>query len=295
MSFNLGPEEEFSKKVNAVEAFSIIGIIASSAKMGALEQFFNHMLPTSGLAFIITQQGPVKKNKVLTIETLIKYTTMSIHYAQDNIEIMPNCIYLIPPQKAYTIREGRLVNDESGRPSGQSLPADRFMFALAESLGCKAICVYFTDGGIDGVNGMEAINSAGGMIMVEAKLKLAAIHLTESEIAADQVDYQLAPQEMPWHILEYIKFYTSHTKESIEEERAVLFGTLYQATGVDFSQYKQASVLRRIQRRMGLQGFSTLTDYNQFLDEHSDEVAALQKDLLIGVTHFFEIRMHLPS
>ena len=57
--------------------------------------------------------------------------------------------------------------------------------------------------------------------------------------------------------------------------------------GYDFSGYKPNTLVRRIRRRMALGKFASYADYAEFLPEHPDEVALLQKDLLIGVTEFF--------
>src|SRR5438309_2923676 len=59
------------------------------------------------------------------------------------------------------------------------------------------------------------------------------------------------------------------------------------ANEVDFSDYKPATVKRRIIRRMALHQTGTLKDYVQLLRHHPAEVEALHEDLLIKVTSFF--------
>src|SRR6266567_9425200 len=62
---------------------------------------------------------------------------------------------------------------------------------------------------------------------------------------------------------------------------------LRMANEVDFSDYKPATVKRRIIRRMALHQIGTLKDYVQLLRHHPAEVEALHEDLLIKVTSFF--------
>jgi two-component system CheB/CheR fusion protein len=57
--------------------------------------------------------------------------------------------------------------------------------------------------------------------------------------------------------------------------------------GFDFSGYKCAMLLRRVQRRMGLKGLKQAADYASLLEAEPREAEALYKDLLIGVTEFF--------
>ena len=58
-------------------------------------------------------------------------------------------------------------------------------------------------------------------------------------------------------------------------------------TGQDFSNYKSATVLRRVERRVGLRNLMSLASYAEFLRGQPEETAALMKELLISVTNFF--------
>lgn len=56
---------------------------------------------------------------------------------------------------------------------------------------------------------------------------------------------------------------------------------------MNFTHYKQTTILRRIERRMMLTHKESLSDYVDFLFDDSEEVKILSKDVLIGVTSFF--------
>ena len=58
-------------------------------------------------------------------------------------------------------------------------------------------------------------------------------------------------------------------------------------TGCDFRCYKKSTILRRIERRMGLHRISDMAQYSDLLSQDADEVSQLLKDLLINVTSFF--------
>src|SRR5690606_27372524 len=57
--------------------------------------------------------------------------------------------------------------------------------------------------------------------------------------------------------------------------------------GIDFSDYRSSTVMRRLERRVALRGHSSLDDYVQELQRDASELASLYHDLLIGVTQFF--------
>jgi PAS domain S-box-containing protein len=58
--------------------------------------------------------------------------------------------------------------------------------------------------------------------------------------------------------------------------------------GHDFRRYEPNMIVRSIRRRMTLAKAETFAAYSDFLREHAEEAVLLQKDLLIGVTDFFQ-------
>jgi two-component system CheB/CheR fusion protein len=75
-------------------------------------------------------------------------------------------------------------------------------------------------------------------------------------------------------------------EEALQRVISLLLGR----TGHDFKQYKRATVLRRIERRMQVRGVHTLPDYCALLEGDARECGALLDDMLIGVTNFFRDR-----
>ena len=75
-----------------------------------------------------------------------------------------------------------------------------------------------------------------------------------------------------------------------EDGLSRLFALLREQTKVDFSFYKPNTVRRRIERRMAVNQVEDLREYVGLLEARPGEVAALYRDLLIGVTSFFRDR-----
>lgn len=72
-----------------------------------------------------------------------------------------------------------------------------------------------------------------------------------------------------------------------EDEFNEVVTLLRRSYNLDFSKYKLASVGRRIRRRMDFLNIAKTADYVSILSGDRDELEALYKDLLIGVTEFF--------
>ena len=80
--------------------------------------------------------------------------------------------------------------------------------------------------------------------------------------------------------------YPKHPKTH-EHALVEIFTQLRVRTGHDFMNYKRATVLRRIDRRISLLDLPDLPAYAQYLRDNPEEAQALLKDLLISVTNFF--------
>jgi two-component system CheB/CheR fusion protein len=66
-----------------------------------------------------------------------------------------------------------------------------------------------------------------------------------------------------------------------------LLAYLHEERGFDFTGYKRASLMRRMERRMAAAGIATFDEYHDHLVLHPDEFAALFDTVLINVTSFF--------
>ena len=66
-----------------------------------------------------------------------------------------------------------------------------------------------------------------------------------------------------------------------------ILGLLHKQTGVDFTNYKQATLRRRIERRMNACKVRSYEEYCRYLRKHRNEAKELFNDLLIPVTGFF--------
>jgi two-component system CheB/CheR fusion protein len=99
---------------------------------------------------------------------------------------------------------------------------------------------------------------------------------------------------MPKTLFNYVKhpFLKSPGKINVAEttvkhQLQKVFALIRNATGHDFSQYKQTTIRRRIERRLAVHQIDKLPDYIVYMQKNPLEIDALFKDLVIGVTSFF--------
>src|SRR5690606_1581536 len=122
--------------------------------------------------------------------------------------------------------------------------------------------------------------------------------MPKSAIAAGCADIVAPANELPARMLAYVHRVPEvepgpeHTEQSAYAESSMtlldpLLHLLKQHTRHDFTLYKPNTLNRRIERRMAIHGMANLADYTRFLDDNSQEVQLLFRELLIGVTQFF--------
>ncbi len=96
------------------------------------------------------------------VELLSKKTKMSVQRVEDGLEVMANCVYLIPPKKNMTIFHGKLyLKDQVISNRGINLPIDLFFKSLAEDQTDKSIGIILSGTGSDGMQGGVQHQGAG--------------------------------------------------------------------------------------------------------------------------------------
>jgi len=273
-------------------SFSIVGIGASAGGLEALEQFLKHVPEQSGLAFVIVQHLDPTHKGILT-ELLQRSTSMRVFQVKDRTSVKPNCVYVIPPNKDMSILHGVLYLLAPAAPRGLRLPIDYFFRSLAQDQQEHSVGVILSGMGSDGTLGLRAIKEKAGVVLVQEPTAAKFDGMPRSAIDAGLADIVAPADELPGKIISYLQRtpLIARTESALEDktqsalEKAVIL--LRTHTGNDFSFYKRNTLYRRIERRMGIHQISKMSGYVRYLQENSQELDLLFKELLIGVTNFF--------
>lgn len=272
--------------------FAIVGLGASAGGLEALEQFLGHVPPASGLAFVIVQHlDPTHKG--IMPELLQRATGMKVIQVRDRMKVRPDCVYVIPPNKDMSILHGVLHLLAPAAPRGLRLPIDFFLRSLAQDQQERSIGVILSGMGSDGTLGLRAIKERAGVVLVQEPASAKFDGMPRSAIDAGLADIVAPVHELPGKIVAYLnrRPLLVPTEKVVDEksqsalEKAVIL--LRAHTGHDFSLYKRNTLYRRIERRMGIHQISRMAAYVRYLQENSQELDLLFKELLIGVTNFF--------
>lgn len=267
-----------------------VGIGASAGGLEALELLFKNMPVDTGLTFVVVQHlSPDYKS--LMNELLARHTQMPIQVIENGIEAKSNHIYLIPPRTNLSIYHGKLYLEEQDNLQKLNLPIDVFFRSLALDQGKKAIGIILSGTGSDGALGVRALKESGGMIVVQDETSAKFDGMPQSAISTGLVDAVLPAEKIADFLTTFLThpFNQNHEKTIPAEldNLSKILMILRNSCGVDFSYYKESTVVRRIERRVQINRFTSLEEYVPFLSDSQKEKDTLYRELLIGVTGFF--------
>jgi two-component system CheB/CheR fusion protein len=265
----------------------IIAIGASAGGMEEINAFFDHT-PLDSVTYVIIQHlSPDFKSHM--VELLARHSKLLVMEAEDGLDIQSNCVYLIPNTKYMTIEGNRFQFIPKENNRGPHLTVNTFFKSLAENSGKFAIAVVLSGLGTDGTEGIKAIKKAGGMVIARNPEGTEFSSMPSNAIATGLVDFILEPEQMPAAIQDYIADADKLLINSSNDEQYVqpIVEVIREQLPLDFTEYKQTTILRRIKRRAEYSNCSTLKGYLEFLSTAPEEVALLAKDFLISVTAFF--------
>lgn len=283
-------------------AFPVVGMGASAGGIEALIQVFDGLPASTGAAFVlVVHLSPDHASNLAPV--LQARTTMPVRQVTDTTRIEANHVYVIAPNHSLTMIDGYLRVGPQERRDVRSAAIDLFFRSLADAHRQRAVCVVLSGAGSDGSVGLTRIKELGGIAIAQEPEEAEYSSMPRSAISTGLVDFVMPANEIPqrlldlWNTASHIQLPKPPEDEDAPEpapqsesnERALreVMVILRTRTSHDFRHYKRATVLRRIERRLQVNGLTNLQQYRDYLHLHPEETAPLLQDMLISVTNFF--------
>ncbi|MFT0167613.1 CheR family methyltransferase [Paraburkholderia mimosarum] len=278
----------------------VVGIGASAGGLSALLSFFEALPAHTSMAFVVVVH--LAPDHVSNLPGLLqKATAMPIVEVTKPTPIEPDHVYLIAPSLALTMVDDYLRVDPNPPEQGRRAAIDVFFRTLAEAHRERAIGIVLSGAGSDGSAGLSRIKEMGGITLAQDPSEAEYESMPRSAIATGTVDFVLTAAEMPQRLLdlwstakdihlptlENEKREQDLSNEAAERALREIMVILRTRTAHDFRHYKRATVMRRIERRLQVNGITDLQAYRDYLHVHPEETQALLQDMLISVTNFF--------
>jgi two-component system CheB/CheR fusion protein len=276
--------------------FPVVGIGASAGGLAAFKLFIQSIPEKSNMAYVFVQHlSPTHESNLS--EILQKLSKIPVELIFDNVKLQPDHIYVIPPDKALVAVDGSLKVEPIKNKRLKTI--DLFFSSLGVVHQDLAVGVVLSGALNDGTLGLQVIKANGGLTFAQSEEAAAYNSMPKNAIDSGAVDFVLPAEEIiPKLLTINHPFGNSYSKAEIKRKRPEddeeaykqLLTVLRVRKGVDFSNYKQSTVKRRIVRRMALNKMEKPLEYLAFLRENKSEQDALYTDMLISVTNFFRDR-----
>jgi two-component system CheB/CheR fusion protein len=298
----------------------VVGIGGSAGGMEALRTLLETTPPDTGVAFVVVLHMSATHEAALAQE-LQRATSMRVVPVSARERIAPNTVYVAAPGKALRTRGEILEVADIPPGHGRHVAVDYFFRALADTHGPHAVAVVLSAVDGDGAIGVKRIKERGGLTVAQEPQEALHNGMAQSAIATGMIDWVLPVREIGARIHGYLRMETrlrlppevsppdsandgaggagggaaqaaaGGPAVSVEPADEAAFrevlGFVRSRTGRDFVDYKRATVLRRIGRRMQVNGVDNLAAYLDCLRTRPGEAGALLQDMLISVTNFF--------
>ncbi len=289
----------------AASGFPVVGIGAAAGGLTALRRFFERTPADAGLAWVVVLHlSPRHHSSVAS--TLQRATPMPVVEVREAVTVKPGTVYVISPALHLRMAGAQLTVEPAERPRGRHVSIDLFFRTLADAQRERAMAVLLSGTGADGAYGIRRIREQGGVTLVQNPADAEYEAMPRAAIDTGCVDIVLPLDELPaklvelWHNASRIELpHAADTglrtaeppteQATRDAERALdeIMRVLHSRTGHDFSHYKHATVLRRLERRLQVNSLHSLPGYLALLRAQPDEAGALLRDMLISVTNFF--------
>ncbi len=281
---------------SAHTAIPIVGIGASAGGLEAFTSLLKGLPSSTGMAFVFVQHMEAAHGSLLP-ELLHNVSSMPVVKATERMPIAANQVYIAPSNALLSFEAGVLHLTPRQPGSSPHLSIDSFFESLARTAESSAIGVVLSGTGFDGSRGLQAIKAAGGITLAQDEITAQSPEMPNNARLTGCVDISLTPRGIAEELVRiaahpYFQHEIGQPSEepaSMESDAAFLNICLLlgSVSGVDLHLYKEATLLRRIQRRIALGKHTDLSEYLAYLRENRPELNALMQDVFIHVTAFF--------
>jgi len=303
-------EEEAADQLDdAVPSFGygllpVVGLGGAAGSVEALCAFLEGVAPDSGLAFVavVNLPAPGEDAPAGLVQRLRASSPLPVVPVDAQLRLAPDTVHVLPPGRPPHMR-GNLVAPAPAPPGrARHLPVDLFFRTLADSHGPHATAVVLSGADGDGALGIKRMKERGGLTIAQDPRELAEAGMANAAVATGMVDWVLPAREMGARIGAYHRMErqlrlppeqppaagaAAAPADAGEAAFQEVLAFVRNRTGRDFGDYKRATVLRRIGRRMQVNGVGDLPAYLDCLRTRPGEAGALLHDMLVSVTNFF--------
>ncbi|WP_437631057.1 chemotaxis protein CheB [Sorangium sp. So ce854] len=273
----------------------VVGIGSSAGGLEALRILIGGLKSADRMSLVIVQHlAPQHRSRL--VEIISHSTSLSVKEVTEGEDLCANTVYVTPPN-ADVITDGRaLLLRQPETKVGPKPSVDLFFKSIAEHYGENAIGVVLSGTGSDGAQGVRAIKTAGGVTICQTPESAKYDGMPRAAKQTGAVDLELGLEDIANQLSKFNELASRPDQPdaslrqlslSHQDPYHSILSFLEKASRVNFAQYKQSTVRRRIERRVIATRCESIEAYADYLRVRPEEGRLLFQDILISVTSFF--------
>jgi len=179
--------------------FPVICVGGSAGGLDAYVRLLTHLPADMGVAIVIV-------NHLRTVDTrlheiLPRVTRMPVQLITDGLDLRPNHVFIIPPQRDLHVQDGQFRLEPISKPRGWSDVITVFLRSLTENWEGKLIAVIVSGYDGDGADALCGIKEVGGITIAQKLETAGQPDMPASAIASGCIDFVLSPEDIAREIV----------------------------------------------------------------------------------------------
>lgn len=172
----------------------IICVGGSAGGLDAYERLLDHLPVDLGAAVVIVNH--LRTVSTLLHEILPRHTRMPVDLIVDGLDIRPNRVFIIPPQRDLHVLNGEFRLQPISKPRGWPDVITVFLRSLTKHWHGKLVAVIVSGYDGDGADALCQIREVGGITIAQLPASAGQPDMPDSAIASGCVDFVLAPEQI---------------------------------------------------------------------------------------------------
>lgn len=277
----------------------VVGIGASAGGLEAIKLMLANLQKTDRFVYVIAQHMATDSHMQLMVKLIGIESVLPVSIAEHGEDLQVDHVYLIPAGFDGYVVDGKFQLQPISEHFYSTPSVNELFNSIARQFGANGVGIILSGAGTDGVAGCSAIKCSGGMTLAQEPETAQFNGMPVAAIDAGVIEYTAAPESMgalliaklhgtpiartPIASTQNLKSSLSVSTKQLDE----LIELVLHNTGLNFSKYKEETLLRRIKARLVYLKMCSVDAYIDYCKTHPEEFVSLKQMFLVTMSSFY--------
>ena len=191
---NESAKTELAKAEPTAKDFPVVCVGGSAGGLDAYTRLLAHLPADMGVAIVIVNH--LRTVATQLHEILPRHTKMPVDLITEGLDIRPNRVFIIPPQRDLHILNGEFHLLPISKPRGWPDVITVFLRSLAQNWDGQIIAIIVSGYDGDGSAALRDIKAVGGITIAQKLETASQPDMPDSAISTGCIDYVLSPEDI---------------------------------------------------------------------------------------------------